>query len=132
LRKDEVGLQCDKLLREPLSRLRVVRCRPAKVDPDVAALRPPELLESLLECGEECLIFLVALGIPHQHADPPHPVGLLRARDERPGSGRAAKKGDEIPPPHILLPAEAKIFNVQTIARRGPRGTGDNSPCNRP
>ena len=38
-------------------RLRVAGCRPASVDPDVAALRPPELLESLPECGDEGLSF---------------------------------------------------------------------------
>jgi hypothetical protein len=41
LRKNEVGPQRDKFLRESLPRLRVGR-RPAKVDPDVAVFRPPE------------------------------------------------------------------------------------------
>ena len=83
LRKNEVGLQRDEFLRESLPRLRVER-RPASVDPDVAALRPPELLESLPERRDPGLSFPVALGKRHQHADPPHPVGLLRARGERP------------------------------------------------
>ena len=58
--------------------------RPASVDPEVAALRPSELLESLPECCDEGLSFRVALGIPHQHADAPHAVGLLRTRGEGP------------------------------------------------
>jgi hypothetical protein len=35
-------------------------------------------------CVDEGLFFPVALGIPHQHADPPHLVGWLRARREWP------------------------------------------------
>jgi hypothetical protein len=30
------------------------------------------------------------------HADPLHPLGLLRARRERPYSGRSAEKHDEV------------------------------------
>jgi hypothetical protein len=56
VRKNEVGLQRDKFLRELLHRLRVER-RPAKVDPDVAPLCPPELLETLQERGDEALSF---------------------------------------------------------------------------
>ena len=79
-RENEFGLQRDEFLRESLHRPRVVGCRPASVDPDVAALRPPELLESLPERRDAGLSFRVALGIGHQHADPPHAIGLLRAR----------------------------------------------------
>ena len=35
----------------------------------------------------------------HQHADPPHPVGLLRAGRERPRR-HAAEQRDELAPPH--------------------------------
>jgi hypothetical protein len=40
-------------------------------------------------------------GLRHEHADAAHPLGLLRARRERP-SGRptAAKQDDEIAPPY--------------------------------
>jgi hypothetical protein len=80
MRKNKVWLQRDEFLRESLSRIRVTVCRPASVDPDVVALRPPEPLESLPECGDEGLSFTVALGKPHQHADPLHPVRLLPTR----------------------------------------------------
>ena len=56
VRKNEVGLQRDKFLGELLHRPRVER-RPAKVDPDVAPLCPPELLETLQEHGDEALSF---------------------------------------------------------------------------
>jgi hypothetical protein len=36
--------------------------------------------------------FWIIHGAVHKHADPPHPLGLLRARRERPGR-RPAKRG---------------------------------------
>ena len=39
----------------------------------------------------------------HQHADPPHPVGLLRARRERPRAPRRQER-DELAPPHGITP----------------------------
>jgi len=47
-RNNEFVLQRDELLRESLYRLDI-GYRPTSVDPDVAALRPAELLESLPE-----------------------------------------------------------------------------------
>src|SRR5262245_59939958 len=76
-------MQRDEFLRESLHQRSVGR-RPARVDPDVATLRPPELLEPLAERPDAGLCFRVALGIGGQYADPSHPAGLLRARGERP------------------------------------------------
>jgi len=89
LRKNEVGPQRNEFLRESFHRLRV-KCRPARVDPKVAALYPPEPLEFLPERRNIGLSFSVALGIRHQHTDPPHPLRLLRARRERPRHCRPA------------------------------------------
>ena len=75
--------------------------RPASVGLDVAALRPPQLLEFPTERRKAGLSFRVALGIPHQHADPPHALALLRARVERPDC-RTAEKRDELASPHGL------------------------------
>jgi hypothetical protein len=57
-----------------------------------AACGPPptKFLESLLEFGDEGLSLSVALSIRHQDADPPHALGLLRARPERPGDQSTA------------------------------------------
>jgi hypothetical protein len=38
----------------------------------------------------------------HQHADPPHPLALLRARREWPRDRRAAEQRDEIAPVHSI------------------------------
>src|SRR5262249_17064680 len=76
--------------------------RPASVDSDVAALRPAELLERLAECSDPSLSFRVALGIGHQHANKPHPLGLLRSCRQRPRSRRAAEQRDEVAPFHSI------------------------------
>jgi hypothetical protein len=46
------------------------------------------------------LCFRIVGGQDHEHADPPHPLGLLSARRERPGRSGAANERDEFPPPH--------------------------------
>src|SRR5262245_52339940 len=49
---------------------------------------------------DENLPFRVVLGVCHQHADPPHPLGLLRTYRKRPRSHRTAEKSDELAPLH--------------------------------
>src|SRR5262249_36195800 len=74
---------------------------PANVDPYVAAVRPPELLECLPKCCDPGLCFPVVLGIAHQHADAPHSIGHLRARRERPRR-RAAEPRDDLAAHHSI------------------------------
>src|SRR5262249_20100535 len=93
-------LQPDEFLGMPLRRLHVRR--PATVDPDAAVVRPSEPLEFLLERGQAGLIFGIVLGSRHQHADPAHPLRLLRARGERPRSRRPAEQRDEFAPFHSI------------------------------
>ena len=94
------GSQRDEFLCGSLPHLRVIERPPARVDSNVAAFRPPELLESLPECGQVSLKFRVALGMRHQHADAPH-VALLRMGREWPRRRRAAEKRDELAPLHL-------------------------------
>ena len=102
MRKDQVGLQCDELLRQSLSCLGVAGRRPANVDLDVAALRPLEPRERLPKRCDEGLSFPVALRVGHQHADPPQLVRGLRVPGKRPSCRcrRTAKGSDEFAPPH--------------------------------
>jgi hypothetical protein len=44
-----------------LHRIRIAGCRPASIDPGIAALRPPELLEFVPECRNIGLCFPLAL-----------------------------------------------------------------------
>jgi hypothetical protein len=59
------------------------------------------------------------VGAP-DHAHTAHPVWMLRVPRERPSNCRAAKKGDEITPPHASppIPAQPKnqMLNANTKA----------------
>src|SRR5213078_5382573 len=72
---------------------------PARVNPDSAALHPSQLSQPLPECGRVSLPFRITFGGWHQHCDPPH-AALLRMRGERPSSGGAAEKRDELAAPY--------------------------------
>src|SRR5262249_38395393 len=77
---------------------------PVIVRLDVASFRPTQALQRLAERRNARLCLRIALGKAHQHADPPHPAGLLRLRRNRP-RGRAAEKRDELAPFHCpILP----------------------------
>jgi hypothetical protein len=56
-----------------------------------------------------------------EHADAPHPLGLLRARRERPPRRCAAKQSDELPSSHVGHEAPLADY------RRVSRATGDRA-----
>ncbi len=68
---------------------------PAGVDPHVAADGPAQLLKPLQECPDASLKFRIVRGYGQKYADAPHPLGLLRARRERPRCRGAANERDE-------------------------------------
>jgi hypothetical protein len=76
---------------------------PLKIDLNIAADNPAELLESFPERRGAALSFRIVLRIKHQHADPPHPLALPRPRRYRPRR-RAAKQRDELAAFHCLGP----------------------------
>jgi hypothetical protein len=81
--------------------LNVAGIGPAGIDPQVAALAPSQLAERLCERGVPGLPLGIVRGDIREHANAPRAFGLLRARGERPRSGRtAAKQDDQIAPPH--------------------------------
>src|SRR5262245_12007880 len=61
--------------------------------PSTRAFRVPKSCDPTLR-------FSVVLGKGHQDTNAPHPLGLLRARSERPHNGCAAEKRDELASPH--------------------------------
>ena len=69
------------------------------VDPHVAAVGPAQLLQPLQERRDAGLSFRIVRGRGHQHANAPHPLGLLRARRERPRRC-AAQQANELTPSH--------------------------------
>ena len=74
---------------------------PAGVDAHVAADGPAQLRHRLQECPDAGLIFRIVRGCGQEHADPSHPLGLLRARRKRPRCRRTAEKRDELAPSHV-------------------------------
>src|SRR6516165_11624223 len=104
-----VGVPDDKMTSGRSSTSSFVNCcirstgrRPAEFDLDVLPLHPAELAQPLAECRNPGLNFRIALGIRHQHADPPHAFGLLRARRQRPRGSRSAEQRDELAPRHSI------------------------------
>src|SRR6516165_12324441 len=95
--KDRVGSQIDQFFCEGLYPIRI-SAAPAKFDPKITAIHPSQLRERTPECREVRLHSRIALRIAHQHTDPPYLLGLLRLRDRRPHSRRAAEQRDELAP----------------------------------
>jgi hypothetical protein len=58
------------------------------------------LLQRLQKRGDPGLSFRLVSGRAHEHAHAPHPLGLLRACDERPKNprraGRSAEQGEDL------------------------------------
>ena len=72
------------------------------LDSDIAVLRPAEGFQSLPKRDDTWQHFGVVLGVYMQERDASHALRLLRARRERPRDRRAAEKGDELTPLHLL------------------------------
>ena len=100
--QDDVRVEPDQF-RRILTQARTIPAAPACVDPHVAPYGPACLLQPLQERREAGLAFRLIGSRVHEHADVPHPLALLRARRERPGS-RAADERDELAPPHMSNP----------------------------
>src|SRR5262249_10190511 len=103
--EDRVGSQINQFFCEGLYPIRISGA-PAKFDPKIAAIGPSQLRERTPECREVRLHSRIALRIARQHADPPYLLGLLRPRDQRPPSRRAADQRDELAPPHWAYPSD--------------------------
>ena len=96
-------------------RMRRHRRAPADIDPHVAAVGPAQLLQALQERRD-------AGCVPdrprpcHEHADAPHPLGLLRARRERPRCRRATENTEKFPPPHVRpLAQETASYRLKRV-----------------
>jgi hypothetical protein len=75
----------------------LLKCRPAAIDPDVAAFDPASLLQRTQEDSIAVTPGRVLGRNRHEYADAPHPLGLLGARRKRPRR-RAAEPRDELSP----------------------------------
>jgi hypothetical protein len=66
------------------------------MEPDVAAISPAKILQTLPEGGEVGLPDLIVFSEAHDHADAPHSVLLLCARGERAEHCRAGEQCDQV------------------------------------
>src|SRR5262249_55436990 len=80
---------------------RRVTATPSDFKLHIAIFGPTQLMQQLYEHRETSLLGC-RFGRTHEHADPSHPVGLLRPRRERPCSRRAAEQRDEPAPVHSI------------------------------
>src|SRR5437660_546816 len=80
---------------------------PTVVYLQVAADDPAQLLQPLHKrCTASPHLGVVRARV-REHADAPHPLALLRARDERPSRRRAAEQRDERASPHSITSSAA-------------------------
>src|SRR5262249_18574076 len=94
-----------------MHRVRISGYPPTSVDPQIATVHPAQFTQLIHKRCELRLGFRIT----HQHADPPHPLGLLRARHERP-RGRAAEQRDERATLHSIT-SSARASSVGGISR---------------
>ena len=73
-----------------------IRAGKANINADIAALVPTQLLQFLPQRHDLSLCRRIGLGIPHEDADAPHPLSLLRPCRERPSCCRAAEQPDKV------------------------------------
>ena len=57
----------------------------------------------------------IALREGHQHADQPHPIGLLCTRRYRPKGCCATKRRDQVAPPHVC-PVRTRLVECRSLA----------------
>jgi hypothetical protein len=76
---------------------------PTNVNPHVATVGPPRLLQSLHEGREAGRCFRTVRGHGHEHPDAPRPLALLRACRQRPSDARTAEQRHELPSSHRLF-----------------------------
>src|SRR5580704_4783353 len=94
---DDVRRQIDQLLCKNFDAADVT-ASPAVIDLEIAALAPTKLVETLPKYLNARTCVRVVLGGRHQHANPAHPLALLRARRQRPRESSASERSNEFPP----------------------------------
>src|SRR5262249_42652841 len=125
----EVGLEIDEFPGE-CAHLSGPASAPTKFDADVAAFRPAQLLQPLLQSCNATLRLRIVCVVAAQHRDPPYPVRRLRRRSARrkQPSSHTAEKHDERAAPHSItssartstvggmsMPSALAAFRLMTV-----------------
>jgi hypothetical protein len=96
--QDDVGLHADQFFRQRSRPIGVTVGR-TNIHPQVAINDPTQVRKRLRERSEAKLPRGIVFVGPHEHADAPYAVALLRPRHHRPRR-RAPKPRNELPPSH--------------------------------
>src|SRR5262249_55404603 len=107
-----IGCERDQLCYVFLNEIRIA-LRDTQLHLRVAALDPSRLLKLVPEGSETSHCFWFIRGQREQDTNPPHPLGLLRSRRQRPRR-RAAKDSDECAPFHGGAPQDSEDANYHT------------------
>src|SRR6516162_5423350 len=89
--KEDIGRHAYEFLREGVHAVDIAS-GVAVVDLDIASLGPSKRGERVHKLRDGAPVIRVAFETEREYADPPHPLGLLRARRQRPYRGRAAEQ----------------------------------------
>jgi hypothetical protein len=89
----------------------------ADLDPRVAAVGPPRLLQCHHEGADQCPCMRIVFDERYENPDAPHAVALLRPRHARPRPRRAAEQGDELAPPYHSMTSSARTSTISGTAR---------------
>jgi hypothetical protein len=98
--EDDVGRERGQFLRLAAN-CGGIGCGPAGVDLHIATDDPSQQRQRLLERPDARLPDRIVRSRGREHANAPHPLGLLRARRERPCGCRAAEQEDEFAPSYV-------------------------------
>src|SRR5262249_1479194 len=109
--ENDIDLEPDELGRD-LGKALAASFPPTVLDCNGATLDPAEFPQSLYKCGCPCALSFRRAA--DEVADGRQLARLLRARRERPGSGSAAEKRDEIAPLHSITSSgiASRVFGM--------------------
>jgi hypothetical protein len=82
---------------------------PADIDPHIFAFGPAKFLQALPEGRNASLSYRIIRTRAHEHTEPPHAFGLLRARNEW-NCGGTANKRDKFAPSHRRPDGQTPIW----------------------
>src|SRR6516225_10673155 len=101
-----------------------LRARSTSSSPQRVSIRmlPPSVQPNCcsfcLNAASRALTISIVRGPVREHTDPPHLLGLLRARGERPRHRPATEQSDELPPPHSITSSARLSSESGTVRPR--------------
>src|SRR5215470_8947999 len=97
----------------------------AALEANIASLAPACALQFPLKCHQARRRYGIVIGECTEQPDPPYPLGLLRARRERPSRSRAANNLHEITPSHCCPRSKTTPFGIQLPSSKQKIGSSE-------